>query len=249
MKLSTAGRFGALNKTITVEVDDPAQPRLLLKVKANVVVELGFARTNLRFGAARVGQVTKQKVDLLVNTDKPVKFGEVSSTLEGMSAKLMTGPPKTKDDKPTHALEVSFEPKKIGRINGTISLATDHPKYHSLSLRVYGEVRGDISANPSRVTMNTSRTDATVLRVSSVRGPFKLKGAKDADGFLEIKAEKKGDGRSWELELFPTAKAKAKAGSFSSKVEIKTDDKAQPSIEVPVYFHVPRKVAPAPKPH
>ena len=248
MKLSTAGRYSALNKTITVEVDDPAQPRLLLKVKANVVVELGFTRTSLRFGSARVGQLTKQKVDLLQNTKKPVKLGEVSSTVEGMSAVLMTGPPKTKDGGQKHALEVSFEPKKIGRINGTITLATDHPKYPSLSLRVYGEVRGDISANPSRVTINMSRALTTHLRVSSIRAPFKVKGAKDSEGFLEIEAKKMGDGKSWELDLAPSAKAKAKAGSFSSKIEIKTDDKAQPNLEVPVYFHVPRKAAPAPKP-
>ncbi len=211
-------------------------------MKANVIVELGFARTSLRFGAARVGHVSKQRVDVLVNTAEPVKFGEVTSTLEGMSAELREAPPAAKGGEKKRVLEVSYDPKKLGRINGTVSVATDHPKHPTLTLRVYGEVRGDISAHPSRVTINLSRAVATPLQVSSVKGPFKVTGAKDKDGYLKItKKQKTSEGRAWELDLLLTDKAKAKTRSFSSSVVITTDDKAQPSLEVPIYFHAPRK--------
>ncbi len=236
MTVSTAGRKGKLSKTVTVETNDPKNPKTKLTVSGNILVELDFDQPYLRFAGLKVGTEKKQTVKILAKEPEKLELGEVTTDVEGVTAEVVksTG----ENGKPSYSLLVTFVPKKAGRFTGAIMVKTNHPKASELKLRMGGEVDGDITMKPPRLTIwaeSGGRMEHSVV-VTSEKKPFKIMDIEGKDPRLTIRKTETKKGYEYKLIVEPTKEGTKSEKVFSVNYILRTDSKEQPTLELPVYY-------------
>ncbi len=219
-----------------MESSDPVNPKVRLKVNANVVVELGFERSYLRFPNIKKGESLTQRMKVLAKNPKGLKLSNLEVSLEGASAKIV----KEKDDKGVMQtyVEVTVKGTKIGNQTGRVSMKTNNPKVKELTLRFNVAVEGEIQVVPRRLTLRIDEEDRreTTATVQSNTVKFKIKNAQDPSGRVLIKVDPIKKGTSYRLTVSLNEKAELESGRFTSNVIIATDNKDQPTLTLPVYL-------------
>jgi len=233
-----------MSKSVTVETDDSNLPRATLTLSANVVVDLGFERDFLALSGVRRGEAKTEKVRVLAKEPEKLKFGPVKTDVEGLTTKLVSEPGP--DGKPGWTLDVNYKPTKIGDFSGTVSVETTAPTPKTLTLNVRAKVEGDIRLEPTRLTVvKGDETGAVgVVQVRSDRERFKIKEAKDPQGFVTAKIKTDAAGQRYTLEVTLTDEGKKHEPTVNTTVTIVTDSKDQPELKLPVYFRRPSAKSP-----
>ncbi len=233
VSIATTGRSGPVEKAALVQTDHPDNAQVSLKIKANVVVDLDFATSHVMFTDVKVGDVKKQKIELVAADPAAVKFGEVKAAGEGIQAKVVktgTGPSTA------WALEVVFSPKTPGPASGTIQVALVAPEEKSLQIFYSGQVKGDISIEPLQVVIRKTKTgeaEGAMVQLTCEKS-FTIKSAADAEGLIDVKVETVTPGKHYTIVLGLAQKA-AGQDRFGVSVQVKTSLASQPQIDIPVY--------------
>jgi hypothetical protein len=219
-----------------VESDDPKQPRLRLTVSANIVIELGFERPQVRFDKARVGKPVVQRAPIIGKLASGITLSEVTSDLKGLKVKLV--PAKARPGAAAQELELTFTPEKVGTVNGAVRVKTSHQRFPELRLRVYGKVLGDLEVQPDRLVLSPgdAKDKVYTLVVKSEQGGREGLEVVDTNGFMEAKLLPEEPGKSWRVELRRSKKGQEAADAFSTKVKISVKGDAKSAAEVRVYF-------------
>jgi hypothetical protein len=195
----------------------------------NVIVELGFEAPALRFTEPQVGIEAVQKVKIVGTALATTTFGALSSDVEGLTAQVLT-----RDEGGTKVVELEARLKapKAGATHGAIRVPTTLPSMPSLSLPVYAQVKGTVTAEPPLVTFDEAAPDKVqpvVLRAS--RPGLKITGVFDPSGVVMGKALAQKDG-TWRVELSLTDHAKASKDPFSTTVRLSTAYPEEAVIEL-----------------
>lgn len=236
VKISTTGRSGKISRAATVETDDPKNARVTLTVSANVLVDLDFERTHLRFTKMKLGDENVQVMGILAKNPGAVVFGEVTSTLEGLEAKLIKG---EKEGAAAWSLELRYRANTVGKNMGRVELKVLKPEDKVLSLNVSAQVEGDIKAVPGVLSLRkpadaSMKTSGTV-KLKADEGTFTIKKIEEAMGYLKIKREVVTPGKEYRL-IVELAKKSDVGDRFSTNIFISTDSPQQPNIQVPVHY-------------
>jgi len=218
-----------------VETDDPARASTVLMVSANVIVDLDFERNFVRFPTTRMGEQTSQAMPILAANPEGLAFGEVTSTVDGVTGSVLK---ETADGKTVFSLQLYFKPKTIGSIAGQVDLRVLKPEEKTLSLNVTGVVEGDIKALPTFVSLRKLE-DGTApggkVTLKSEKGAFKIRKIVEEQGYVKVTAKTVTAGKEVALTVAVTALGMTQE-RFSTRVVITTDSKAQPTIDLPVSF-------------
>jgi len=236
VKISTTGRSGKISRAATVETDDPKNARVTLTVSANVLVDLDFERTHLRFTKMKPGDENVQVMGILAKNPGAVVFGEVTSTLEGLEAKLIKG---EKEGTAAWSLELRYKANTVGKNMGRVELKVLKPEDKVLSLNVSVQVEGNIKAVPSVLSLRkpadaSMKTSGTVT-LKADEGTFTIKKIEEAMGYLKIKREVVTPGKEYRIIVEPSKKSDV-GDRFSTNIFISTDSSQQPKIQVPVHY-------------
>ena len=223
VRLSTQGRVGVLEKTVSVSSNDPVQPNLVLKMKGKVEQYLSFDPAFLNLGKVLKGTKKTSTVKLSGKLSTDAKLLSIApSDPKALSVKLL-------DEK---TIEVVFDASQIeGRFSGTVVAETNLEKPKNVKFRVSAWVVQDLFFEPDRVYLSevtTHKRHSAQVKVLSFTGkPFSIKRAYDPQGFVQVGVER--DGKNYNLGLSLT-----KAPSEGHGVVIvETDRKDQKHLEIP----------------
>lgn len=224
--MNTTGRRGRLVKSVTVYSNDPAQPRLALKIQGTVEVIVAFDPASLSLREVAAGSKVTHEVKLVGKRVADLRLRNIRSDhpaeLRARLTRVAGGP----------ALAVTFRPGKEPRsFNGLITADTGLDDPRTLQLRVWAYVTGDLQVLPRYVAFppfDAKRHQQRTLRVRSAAGrAFAIRAVKDAAGVVRGQAAKQG--KVWQITLHITKEAPRSSGT----IELQTDRKDQPVIRVP----------------
>jgi hypothetical protein len=235
----TTRRGGDNRKTITVQSNDPANPRMELEIRAKVetllAFEPAFVRLNPEFGKQQVSEAwltgklkDTAKLKIVQGGDNPDVKVELIDKVEDGGA-------------PLQGLRFTVNGKKVGFGNGTVMLETGIPKPDKVQVGFHWTVAGNIQVVPSQLYFSARSTGSNerVIRVSSRKPDFKLRDAHVASGPFVAKIMVPDAGVGYEVhvtlkkELDPAAAA-ASAVTEIGKLELLSNDSLEPKKEIPL---------------
>jgi len=232
----TSRRGGDNRKTITIQSNDPANPRAEMEVRAKVetllAFEPAFVRLNPEFGKQQVSEAwltgkLKDQAKL-----KIVQGGDNSDVKVELAEKQQDG------GTPLQGLRFTVLGKKVGFGNGTVMLETGVQKPDKLQVGFHWTVAGNIQVVPSQVyfSAKTTGSNERVIRVSSRKPEFKLRDARILSGPFSAKITTPDAGTGYEVrvtlkqDLEPAAPTVSEVG----KLELISNDPLEPKKEIPL---------------
>lgn len=246
-----AHKRGKQHQTVTLITNSTEQPQVQLTVHANVKPLTWTEPTVVHFSRIDKGgtrtvelEVISRVKDFKIESFKisnPVTFtAELGEPVEFYSEE--EGETLRK-----HTITIGLaQTAPIGNHNETISIRTNDPRKLALNQQIIAEVVGDILPVPNRVSLGVVRPMDPMLgevRVSSRSGkPFKIERAIPhlvTGGSVEVEvvpdpASPEGTG----YKLLLTGVAPDRIQPVRGEIELRTDNKDQPSIRIPIYATV-----------
>ena len=252
----TSARRGANRKSITINSNDPANPRTQLEVAVNVesllAFEPFFVRLNPEFGEEQVREAWL--VGKLIDQAK-LSITEQNDDKE-VSVELAE---KTEGDKKVTGLRFKLKGKKVGYGSGRVTIATGIEKPNQLVLRYSWNVKGNVRVLPAQLYFDDKRPEAKerLLKVSSGKPNFKLRDVRIESGPFKAKIEKStpqpagvAGGVSVEpsfdvkVALQDGAAPKPDASGEIGKLILVSNDPLEPKKEVSLRLAVARPIGP-----
>ena len=232
----TNHRGGDNKKTISIQSNDPSNPRAELEIRAKVETllsfEPAFVRLNPEFGKQQVSEAwltgklkDQAKLKIIPPTD------EKDVTIE-LAEKKIEGAP------PTQGLRFTVMGKKVGFGNGNLTVETGLPKPDKLQVGYHWTVAGNIQVVPAQLYFSSHSTGSNerVIRVSSRKPDFKLREAKISSGPFTAKISVPDAGVGYEVHVVmkkdvePTGTSVTEIG----KLELISNDSLEPKKEIPL---------------
>jgi hypothetical protein len=126
---------GKISRAVSFQSNDPERKKVHITFTANVLKLLSIEPEYLMFNRVFVDSSSTQSFKLKNNSDKTIRILSVTSTKED----VVPLPEKTTlVPNDSTFVKCTFTPKKVGSINGDITVETDHPEMKTVSLRVFG---------------------------------------------------------------------------------------------------------------
>jgi Protein of unknown function (DUF1573) len=133
---NSANYSGAVNKTVTVDSNDPKVPSSILNLKGTVIEEIQITPKQLNLGQVKIDATKKATVTVSNRGSKPLKLTAVKSTLPQIAPAAEKKLIKPGESVP---ILISVTPRKGDRLlSGYISILTDNPAKPEITVPVYG---------------------------------------------------------------------------------------------------------------
>jgi len=233
---------GQQKKSITVESNDPRNPRASLDVSALVEVVFGFEEYNLDMGKIRKGESVSKTATLLVKDPSIIKTIKFTSSSSYITANLSKTPAGSGTEKGRLNVEVSgTSAMPVGRISATITARAGDRSVLEATLQIMGAVTGDVDISPEAVRffMDTLKNDSKfakqIIRVTSNvdEARLHLLDIKDADQRLTFHIDTLRAEKQYEISMTPKPTALGARKNVTGAVTITTDNKDRPVTSVP----------------
>jgi Protein of unknown function (DUF1573) len=239
--IHTDGFTGAIAKAVTVYSNDPATPRLVLTVKAEITAHVLAEPSYVRFVQTQTMAPETTGVTVWSPDDPKFAVTGADSTLSYVSAEVRPAADTEKVAEgtgPQWRVEVSLAADApVGPLSDFVVLRTNHPQQATLQVPLSGVVRpvlhlsqeaarfGDISlAGQAReVVLTLINFGDQPVEVSSVHA--------DTEG-VSARAEVVESGKRWKI-VVALAPSMPK-GKIDAHLEIETTSPVIPELEVPV---------------
>lgn len=165
--LNLQGRTGTQRKTITVELDDPFNPRLRLAMTGVVVNPIDVMPAGIHFGTlARDGE-TEREVRLTGRTGVVFKVKEVKTSSQSLAATV-----ETREEGRSYSVKIrSMGPRQTGTTQAAVRVLTDHPLVPELNIPVTLFVGADVVAAPTSLILVQGPTNGMRMYYVGVYSP------------------------------------------------------------------------------
>jgi hypothetical protein len=227
--LRTKGRSGKIKKGITVESNDPTNPKIKLTLEGEIVVDVAVTPRTITFGQLGKGETAVKNFAIKVTEPDKIKITSVKIEDEMFELVHKSGNPAGDSE-----YEVKFKgAKELTRISSRINIAFEGSDVKSMEVPVrvnivgnlryskdiYFHKRGD-TFEPREITINTRSGK-----------PIKIIGVSDPDNKLKTKIIEQ-EGQTVKV-LAEVADATANYDAPDRhKLIIKTTDKDEPEAEI-----------------
>jgi hypothetical protein len=237
-------KTGEQKKTVTVESNDPRNPRASLNISTVVEIVFGFEQYSLDFGKLRKGQPISITTTLLVKDPSIRKTVTLTSSSPQISAVLVETPAGSGSDQSKLTVEVTGSNEMpAGKINAILIASAGDESVPDATLQIQGTVIGNLDVSPDIVQfhVDTSKSDAEVkeqvLKVVSVGDEVQLQllGVDDANQSLKVHIDTLLAGKQYEISLKPKQAVLRARKNVVGTLTVTTDDKEQPVMSV-TYF-------------
>ncbi|MCU1347324.1 MAG: hypothetical protein JWO56_354, partial [Acidobacteria bacterium] len=247
--VDTTAFNGPIQKSVTVESNDPGTPSAQLSIHAIVkpyveAYPAGFVRYNLLQGDA-----STQSVVLYSEEDEPFQITSIESPAPWVKVDYK----KIEDQallaqnvgKPGQAqykvdITVGGPDAKLGPLADKIHIVTNSRHQPDYFVSVTGVVRPTFRVDPVGVnfgevsTNDTAATRTVVLHSNNLQNPDSFIVTKAESAVPGVTATVKPSANKGEYEVTLQVAKDAKAGDIDGAVKIYTNDKVTPVVSVPV---------------
>ena len=164
-RLSLKGRHGKQRKRITLETNDPSQPRFVLYMTGHAVAVLETRPARLYWGNIRQNAAIEKTVDIVFRSNDVFHIKDVKSPSPAFT--VIT---ENIDTGKFYKVRIALVPPlSLGRFNFPVIIKTDHPRYPEIKIPMQGRVVGDIFTIPAEIVLepDTNQPVSRLLIVSS----------------------------------------------------------------------------------
>ena len=234
---------GPTAKSIQVTTNDVAKNPVVLQLKAEIITAIDVQPGDTipvegRAGALKPREVTVSSTqgrpfDILAVKADPSLAVTVRSAAgrDGGRAKAKGGPVASGSSR----YVVTIAPKEtapVGRTVAAVTLTTNHPEAESVPVQVILTVSGDVQVSPETLVLDPRATDNHV-KVSKAHGEvLKILGVESSDTDFVPTVRTVVKGREYDIVVKYVGKPNR--GVLRSSVTVKTNDRHQRSIVIPV---------------
>ena len=133
------GRSGPQLKTITVESDDPEQPKMTLTLKGTAVEEVVIDPPQLEFRVLQTGSAATGTVRVALYTGHSFTIGKIECSHPQVAARSEV----VEEGKSYRIIVTTRPPLPPGSLRSGVRIETDDPRHPSLNVSVSGIVTAD----------------------------------------------------------------------------------------------------------
>ena len=252
--VDTTNFSGAINKSVTLETNDPSAPTAQLTLTAIVkpyveawpksaAAPAGFIRFNLLQGDAQSELVTLYSDETepfeILKVDSPQDWIKVVPTkIENAADRIAVG----QKDQNQYQLNVTVggPDAHVGPIAEKIHILTNSKHQPDYWLSVSGVVRPTFRVEPTGINFgevaptDTAATRTITIRSNDLKTPESFAVTKAESGIAGVTAAFKPTDKKGEFEVTLQVAKDAKPGALDGTVTITTNDRIKPTITVPV---------------
>lgn len=245
--IDTSRFKGPITKTVTVTSTDPVNGTVHLTAKANVKALIDVSPSeNIYFRVFRGGdEPTKRDVTVTSDAENTFEITKVESTNPIITTNLIDLGKAAKKDAADKApgggnFRIEVDLKKdapIGPVTGVVTVTTTHKKVPTVTLNVSGQVLGQVIVTPQKVylgqvTKDTAATIKRTVRIERKMPDFKIEKVTSDNPAIKAEVTPVEDGKAYTITISVTGELAA--GAISANLTVKTNDKEQTTIEIPV---------------
>jgi hypothetical protein len=233
-ELRTRGLSGRVTKSIDVLTNDSDQPKLQLKLTADVrepiQAKLPPGKT---FYPAR-GETSVERFRVQVDSNEPLNILSASTSATYVRAGVRKAASEA-DDFRGYEVELEFSPDTpAGRSSFALFLATDCPENPTHLISLFCE-KG-IIVTPQRITFASARANAEgkvsqTCLLRTKQGPLNILDLRSSDPRVRATARPLPNGTHQILSV--TYDGGGSPGIHQGTLQVKTDDPDQPLLEIP----------------
>ncbi len=189
---STRGYSGKRSKSVTVKTNDPDENNIRLTVSANVIVDFEFKPNRVYFGRLNAPERTEKVLEVHAKDPENLKIESIESSSEHIKAELITD--ESGEKKKFSLKVILLDSVPVGRINENITVKTNVESQKVVKIPIYGEVMGDIVAEPERINFGDYSKETMYERTFTLKSkkgkPFKVLEAESSDPRVKVDYEK-----------------------------------------------------------
>ncbi len=240
----TVSYNGKVKKTISVLSNDPNTPNHKLTISGEVIEEIGFKPKNINFGSFRVDNQSDITVKVSVKSQSGPDFKIVKVT----ASKPFVGTSVTEDQKGEYTVTATLKNHhEIGRFSGKIFLETNSTKQPKASIIFYGVVEGDITINQKRIyygTVPEGREITKKLFVKINESHINILSSKISPEYLSVNIDERYEQKNPHCLIETKLHEEAPVGRIDGLLELTTNSKDQPVINIPITGEIFKVVNP-----
>jgi hypothetical protein len=240
VEVDTAAFDGAIAKEVTVFSSDPANPALLLTVRAVVQAPITAQPDYFHFLQVRGGAPLTQQL-VVWSVDRPdLQVLAVESPLPSLTVSFH---PAAAAERVAGAggrqwvvvATMASEPPP-GPLSGDVLVRTDHPRKPTLAIPLAGYTRSTLMATPPAQDLGGFPAGqprrASVLITNYGSAPVQVLGVDTDVRGLTARVDEREKGKKFDIAL--TLAADLPKGPFSGALRVRTDSPLQPLLEIPI---------------
>ena len=224
---------GKITKRITITTNDTRNPKTIVTINGNIVVDIISKPVSVFFTKAKSGQKTTQEI--MVSTEKlpKLEISKIETNPEFLSAELV--PVDDKNAKIILTADGTKFPEGKSRLNGAITYETNSETQKTIRTTVTINIDRPLKASPNSVyffATKQGKERETTLKLSSSEGQeFKIQEIKADLDYISVK-EDKGEGAVKSLTV--VLSDQTPVGKFNGTITVKTNIAAQPQLVIPI---------------
>ncbi|TMA63268.1 MAG: DUF1573 domain-containing protein [Deltaproteobacteria bacterium] len=241
--LDTTHYKGPISKGITVTTNDGSKKPVVLQLKVEVVTAIDVQPTDTISVAGKVGalkptEVTVSSTDgrsfevLAVKADPSLAVSVKPAADHNGARRTASGGAVASG---ASRYVVTITPKAdvaVGRSVASVTLTTNHPGGESVPVQIILVVSGDVLVSPETLVLEPRGTDDHV-KISKAQGEvLKILGVESSDPDFVPSVRTVVKGREYDIVVRYVGKPNR--GVVRSSVTVKTNDRHQRSIVIPV---------------
>jgi len=231
-------RKGQQSKTVYVHSNDPEQPKLALKVKGQVKEAVVCSPTRLEFGKVVQGESSAKQVTVTPGEGEKAKVKSVEVTSEYLSADFSE---TTAGDTKGYVIDVTLSPDAPrGRLSSQLKIETDNEHAPIVTVSVMATVTGEIVTTPDRLSLILQAGEenkSSVVSVNKMRGgPFTISKVECDVEHVTTDLQTVEKGKRYKVQV--NGDPHAPICRANGTITIHTDDRNDPTIDIPLTFVV-----------
>lgn len=238
LALDTKNIRGPVDQFSRVFFTDKTRPPVPLRLKGTVVWPVEFTPQNHAYFFTVKGERAQQEIVVQNNEQQPLKILSVASSNPVFRAGI-----QTLEDGRRYKLTVALDTAlSVGKHDARITLTTDNPKYATLPIQAFAQVRNTVATDPSKIDYGLTAfrsihrlaiRSREVLVTKAGSSDFSVTRATVDLPFMDVEIEprKRGESAIVTVRIDPK---RAKRGEFKGTLLIETNDAKFPLLRVPV---------------
>lgn len=225
---------GNVKKTIAVLSNDPETPSHKLTISGEVIEEIIINPQRINFGSLRADNQTDKAVKVSIKSQSGPDFKIIKVT----SSKPFVEATTTEDQNGEFTVVATLKNyHKIGRFSGKVLLETNSTKQPQASIVFYGVIEGDITINQKRIYCGTVLEGHEITKRLFVKineNNIKILSTKISPDFLSVNVDENYEQKNPHCLIEINLHKEAPIGKINGLLELTTNSKEQPVINIPI---------------
>lgn len=239
--LSTGGLEGPVAKSITLLTNDPASPKALVTIKADVLAFVTVVPSYARILQVQTLAPAVSVLQIWSEDDPALEIRGVEASapwIEVAARRATTEELRAGAPAAQWRLEVSLRPDApLGPLSHRLLVRTSHPRQPELEIPLSGFVRPILSPAPAaadfgRIGASAPKNRFVLKLFNFGKESVELRSAVTDLAFVTVAVTPEEAGRRFRIELLLAPDAPK--GKFEGTLRVETSSSAMPVVEVPV---------------